>query len=180
GVGRCPPNHLTFSLAPWQSGGCGDMVDCWDCNVVATPSARRRPTVRKIAILPTLFTLGNAVSGFAAIAYASKVGPQPSAQDSFYFVLSACLILLAMAFDALDGYVARLSKSASDFGGQLDSLCDAVSFGLAPAFLLLRLGQGWEGTLMGKGVAVIAALYMVCAILRLARFNIENAPDASS
>jgi CDP-diacylglycerol--serine O-phosphatidyltransferase len=137
--------------------------------------------VKKIAILPTLLTLGNGVCGFAAIAYVSKVGPRPSELDNFYFGLSGCLILAAMVFDALDGYAARLSKTASDFGGQLDSLCDAVSFGAAPAFLLLRLCQDWrEQPLVAKAVAVIAALYMVCALLRLARFNIENAPDASS
>ncbi len=137
--------------------------------------------MKKIAILPTLLTLGNGVCGFASIACASKISHHSTeAELNYYFVLSACLILFAMVFDALDGYAARLSKTASDFGGQLDSLCDAISFGAAPAFLLLRLGQDWEKTLMGKGVATVAALYMVCAILRLARFNIENTPDTSS
>jgi CDP-diacylglycerol--serine O-phosphatidyltransferase len=137
--------------------------------------------VKKIAILPTLLTLGNGVCGFASIAYASKIGPTSTERDlNFYFVLSACLILAAMVFDALDGYAARLSKTASDFGGQLDSLCDAISFGAAPAFLLLRLGQDWDRSLIRQGVAIIAALYMVCAILRLARFNVENTPDPAS
>jgi CDP-diacylglycerol--serine O-phosphatidyltransferase len=137
--------------------------------------------VKKIAILPTLLTLSNGVCGFAAIAYASKIGPQSSAGElDYYFVLSACLILAAMLFDALDGYAARLSKSASDFGGQLDSLCDAISFGAAPAFLLLRLGMDWRQQLLGQAVAMIAALYMVCAVLRLARFNLENSPDPAS
>jgi CDP-diacylglycerol--serine O-phosphatidyltransferase len=134
-----------------------------------------RPLVKKISILPTLLTLGNGVCGFASIAYASKVGPQAGEWDDFYFGLSACLILAAMVFDALDGYAARLSKTASDFGGQLDSLCDAVSFGAAPAFLLLRLCPNW-----GSGVAVVASLFMVCALLRLARFNVENTTDNSS
>jgi CDP-diacylglycerol--serine O-phosphatidyltransferase len=140
--------------------------------------------VKKIAILPTLLTLGNAVCGFAAIAYASKIklvgpDPVPEADVGFYFTLSAWLILGAMAFDALDGYVARLSKTASEFGGQLDSLCDAISFGAAPAFLLLRLGQEWGSppAVAAQAISVVAALYMVCAILRLARFNIENSPD---
>jgi CDP-diacylglycerol--serine O-phosphatidyltransferase len=137
--------------------------------------------VKKIAILPTLLTLGNGVCGFAAIAFVSKVGPVPSENDNFYFGLSACLILAAMVFDALDGYAARLSKTASDFGGQLDSLCDAVSFGAAPAFLLLRLCQDWASKPpVRPAVASIAALYMVCALLRLARFNVENTPDAGS
>lgn len=137
--------------------------------------------MRKIAILPTLLTLGNGVCGFAAIAYASNIGPKSSAEElDRYFTISACLILLAMLFDVLDGYAARLSKTASDFGGQLDSLCDAISFGAAPAFLLLRLGMDWHESLVGQTVAMIAALYMVCAVLRLARFNLENTPDPAS
>ncbi len=137
--------------------------------------------MKRIAILPTLLTLGNAVCGFAAIVYASKINPEaPESQNNTFLVLSASLIFVAMVFDALDGYAARLSKSASDFGGQLDSLCDAISFGAAPAFLLLKLGQDWNRTVPGQGVAVIAALYMVCAVLRLARFNLENSPDPAS
>jgi CDP-diacylglycerol--serine O-phosphatidyltransferase len=136
--------------------------------------------VRKIAILPTLLTLGNGVCGFAAIAYASKISLRPSEADNFYFVLSAGLIFVAMVFDGLDGYAARLSKSASDFGGQLDSLCDAISFGAAPALLLLRLGQEWQQPLIRQSVATIAGLYVACAVLRLARFNLENSTDPAS
>lgn len=141
--------------------------------------------MHKIAILPTLMTLGNAVCGFASIAYASRIRldgsfPAPASDNNFYFLLSGILILSAMIFDALDGYVARLSKSSSEFGGQLDSLCDAVSFGLAPAFLLLRVGQDWHSILFRQAIAVIAALYLVCALLRLARFNLENSPDAAN
>jgi CDP-diacylglycerol--serine O-phosphatidyltransferase len=137
--------------------------------------------VKKIAILPTLLTLGNGVCGFAAIVYAGNIGPAtPPGEMEFYFLLSAGLIVAAMVFDALDGYAARLSKSASDFGGQLDSLCDAISFGAAPAFLLLRLGLDWQRALTRQAVFLIAALYMVCAVLRLARFNLENSPDPGS
>jgi CDP-diacylglycerol--serine O-phosphatidyltransferase len=86
-----------------------------------------------------------------------------------------------MVFDGLDGYVARLSKTSSDFGGQLDSLCDAISFGVAPAFLLLLLGREWgEHPVIQKAIAVVAVLYMTCAILRLARFNVENSPDPAA
>jgi CDP-diacylglycerol--serine O-phosphatidyltransferase len=134
--------------------------------------------VKKIAILPTLLTLGNGVCGFAAIAYASKIAPSSQGWEiDHYFVVSACLILAAMVFDVLDGYAARLSKTASEFGGQLDSLCDAISFGAAPAFVLLRLGMDWHQPLVRQAVALIAALYVVCAVLRLARFNMENTPD---
>lgn len=137
--------------------------------------------MKRIAILPTLLTLSNGVCGFAAIAYASKITPQSSSADiDSFFLSSAVLILAAMLFDALDGYAARMSKSASDFGGQLDSLCDAISFGAAPAFLLLRLGMDWREQLLGRAVAMIAALYVVCAVLRLARFNLENSPEPAS
>src|SRR5207244_2409958 len=94
--------------------------------------------------------------------------------------VAGALILAAMIFDALDGYAARLTRSASEFGGQLDSLCDAISFGLAPAFLLLRLRLQWQSPAVQQAIAVIAALYLVCAILRLARFNVENSPDPAS
>lgn len=140
--------------------------------------------VNRIPVLPTLLTLGNGVCGFAAIAYASKITLDGSISDQeidYYFLLSAGLILVAMVFDVLDGYAARMAKCATDFGGQLDSLCDAISFGAAPAFLLLRLGQEWASQLIiAKGVAIIAALYLACAVLRLARFNTENSPDATS
>jgi CDP-diacylglycerol--serine O-phosphatidyltransferase len=137
--------------------------------------------VKRIAILPTLLTLGNAVCGFASIHYASKIAlGMADEQCRPYFWISSVLIFAAMVFDVLDGYVARLSKSASEFGGQLDSLCDAISFGLAPAFLLLRMCQEWNTPPFKHGIVVIAALYMVCALLRLARFNLENSPDPAS
>jgi CDP-diacylglycerol--serine O-phosphatidyltransferase len=135
--------------------------------------------VRKIAIIPTLLTLGNAVCGFAAVVLASKITPdQPDTLR--FFAFSGWLILGAMIFDSLDGYVARLSKTASDFGGQLDSLCDAISFGVAPAFLLLKMGQDWTMPMARQALTVIAVLYMACAILRLARFNVENSPDPAA
>jgi CDP-diacylglycerol--serine O-phosphatidyltransferase len=131
--------------------------------------------VKKIAILPTLLTLGNAVCGFSAIAYASRIDGDLG--NEHYYATSAWLILLAMLFDVLDGYTARLSKTASNFGGELDSLCDGISFGAAPAFLILRLGREWEQIPIRSTIALIATLYMVCALLRLARFNVENTPD---
>ncbi len=141
-------------------------------------AATGRP-VKKIAILPTLLTLGNAVCGFSAIVVASWIDSGEG--KDVYFFYSAWLVVAAMLFDVLDGFVARLSKTASDFGGQLDSLCDAVSFGAAPAFLLLRLSGEWDrSTLMGNATVAIAVLFLVCVILRLARFNVENTPDPAS
>ena len=78
-----------------------------------------------------------------------------------------------MVFDALDGYIARLAKSASEFGAELDSLCDMVSFGVAPAFLLVKMCPQFS-FFHKEAVWVIAASYAVCASLRLARFNVET------
>jgi CDP-diacylglycerol--serine O-phosphatidyltransferase len=144
--------------------------------------------VKKIAVVPTLLTLGNGVCGFAAIACANKIGARdialgPGGSDPYdpYFAYSGWLIIAAMVFDMLDGYVARLSKTASKFGGELDSLCDAISFGVAPAFLLLKLGPGWEPRpVLHQLLAGIATIYMVCTILRLARFNVDNTPDPAA
>jgi CDP-diacylglycerol--serine O-phosphatidyltransferase len=136
-------------------------------------------TVKKIAIIPTLLTLGNGVCGFAALLCASRIPAGGNVGADPNLALAGWLIIGAMLFDALDGYVARLSRTASKFGGELDSLCDAVSFGVAPAFLLVRLGPSWE-PLLQQLVTGIAVLYMVCAILRLARFNVENTPDPAS
>lgn len=151
--------------------------------------------------LPSLCTLGNAVSGFAAIHFATKplspgvlaAGDLALAFVGRNLVIGAWLIFAAMVFDALDGRLARLTRKTSDFGGQLDSLCDAVSFGVAPAVLMLRAVQGVlrgdvgevdpigpQVAIWGKAIWVIAALYVCCAILRLARFNVENEPDESA
>jgi CDP-diacylglycerol--serine O-phosphatidyltransferase len=130
-----------------------------------------------------LLTLGNGICGFVAITFASKILPPPvgnAADNEIYFAWAGWFILFAMVFDLLDGYVARLTKTASDFGGELDSLCDVVSFGVTPAFLLLKLGPGLINPLLHQMVAGIAALYFACTALRLARFNVENNPDPST
>lgn len=133
--------------------------------------------MKKIAVVPTLLTLGNGVCGFAAVACAAKIGGTDALNDPFV-ALSGWLIFAAMVFDMLDGYVARISKTASRFGGELDSLCDVISFGVAPAFLLLKLGPGWEPKpILHQLLAGIATLYLVCVALRLARFNVDNTPD---
>lgn len=143
--------------------------------------------MKKIAIIPTLFTLGNGVCGFAAITFAARI-PRGvislGERDIEWLWWSALMILAAMVFDALDGRVARMARWTSDFGGQLDSLCDVISFGVAPAFLLLKLcsdaPQFASDALWIKGLWMIAVLYVVCAAMRLARFNVENdhSPDS--
>jgi len=130
---------------------------------------------RKIVIVPTLLTLGNAVCGLASIAYASRIGKDGFDPDlkMSYLAVSGWLIVAAMVFDALDGFFARLVRSTGRFGAELDSLCDAVSFGAAPAFLLLQLGPTWDQPRLHQLLAGVATLYLMCTILRLARYNVE-------
>jgi CDP-diacylglycerol--serine O-phosphatidyltransferase len=136
--------------------------------------------IRTIAILPTLFTLGNLACGFFAVVIASRIGfPQPNVVDPLDLqncMISAWLIFLAMVFDALDGYVARLSRTASDFGAELDSLCDVVTFGVAPAFLLVKMCPQFA-IIHRDTIWIIAASYAMCAAVRLARFNIETSDE---
>ncbi len=146
-------------------------------------------------MLPTLLTLGNAVCGFGAITILAQVGPteSPTAEQMQFFaekmVFASQLIFLAMLFDALDGSAARLTNQTSDFGAQLDSLCDVISFGVAPAFLMLKLthpNHHLMDTVVNPPFAYhprflwpIATLFVLCAAMRLARFNAETDEDDS-
>jgi CDP-diacylglycerol--serine O-phosphatidyltransferase len=139
--------------------------------------------LRTIAVFPTLLTLGNLVCGFFAIVVAARVEkPEDLAMIAGDLGavdncrLSGWLILLAMVFDALDGYVARLAKTTSDFGAELDSLCDCVSFGVAPAFLLVKICPRFT-FFHDQAVWIIAASFAACAAMRLARFNVETAEE---
>lgn len=152
------------------------------------PQRFRRHRHRVFAVLPTLLTLGNAACGFGAITFAAKVGPVDPASgpaDLTPFWVSALLIYLAMVFDALDGRAARWANQSSEFGAQLDSLCDALSFGAAPAFLMLQFVRHFETRFdvpfeyHPRLLWVIAVLFVLCAILRLARFNVETDEDDS-
>ena len=150
--------------------------------------------IRPIAVLPTLFTLGNLLCGFFAIVVLSRIekplntdiAPAPrielklesarefisSVDPTHNLMLAGALILLAMLFDAIDGQVARITRGTSDFGAQLDSLCDLVSFGLAPAILLVKMCPDFTN-LHSEAIWSVAALFACCAALRLARFNVE-------
>ena len=92
------------------------------------------------------------------------------------FSLAVTLILLAAILDALDGRVARLIKGTSEFGKELDSLTDFVSFGIAPVLILYF----WELNTYGKLGWAIALIYSVCCVLRLARFNLTKVEDRDS
>jgi CDP-diacylglycerol--serine O-phosphatidyltransferase len=155
----------------------------------ASEPATRRRRLGPIGVWPTLLTLGNLVSGFAAIHYAAK----PVGLDMTFgpwgwgsLTVAASLVLLGIALDAFDGAVARLTNSVTELGGQLDSFADIVTFGVAPAFIMLNLLSQYLGTgetivspdagnTLGKFCWAIAAIYVCCAALRLARFNVETA-----
>lgn len=137
------------------------------------PPARKTRRQRLVAVLPTLLTLGNAVCGFGAITYAAKVGPDSPAEGN-HLLVAASLIFLAMVFDVLDGSAARWTRQTSEFGAELDSLCDGVSFGAAPAFLMLKFCQEH---FLSRLIWAIAVSYVLCALLRLARFNVETEDD---
>jgi CDP-diacylglycerol---serine O-phosphatidyltransferase len=133
--------------------------------------------LRTISVLPTLFTLGNLVCGFFAIVVAARVAKPDSLSvspvDLENVMRSGWLILWAMLFDMLDGHVARLSNTSSEFGAQLDSLCDVISFGVAPGFLLVKMCPHFA-YMHREAVWIIAASFAACAALRLARFNVET------
>ena len=132
---------------------------------------------RLFATLPTLLTLCNGLCGFGAITFAAKVGLAHrigwGATDSDCLFIAGVLIFLAMVFDMLDGRAARWTNQSSQFGAELDSLCDVISFGVAPAFLLVKFSPEFHPRLLWS----IAGLYVICATLRLARFNVETDED---
>lgn len=150
----------------------------------------RKQRLSYITVLPSLVTILNGVCGFGAIVFASKGDGMSMPLGISYFAMSGYLILLAMIADMLDGRLARMSQSTSSFGGQLDSLCDVISFGLAPAFLMLKVmeyklaeipqvGPAMESFLI-RFIWLTAAVYISCAAIRLARFNVENEEDESA
>ncbi|HTI50225.1 MAG TPA: CDP-diacylglycerol--serine O-phosphatidyltransferase, partial [Planctomycetaceae bacterium] len=132
---------------------------------------------RMFAVLPTMLTLGNAVCGFGAITFAAKVDLATRTgwgkTDSECLFIAAVLVFLAMVFDMLDGRAARWAKQTSEFGAQLDSLCDAISFGAAPAMILIKFSE-FSNDFHPRILWGIAVLFVLCAILRLARFNVET------
>jgi CDP-diacylglycerol--serine O-phosphatidyltransferase len=123
---------------------------------------RRRLRVRRgVALLPSLFTMGNMFCGYACIVYALR-------RD---YETAAPFIGVAIVLDMLDGRIARLTGTTSDFGVQLDSLADLMSFGIAPAIL----SYAWGLEPLGRLGAFSGFLYVSAAALRLARFNIQSA-----
>src|SRR5256885_3706400 len=132
------------------------------------PAERRRarkprPNLRKLMfVLPNLFTVSSIFCGVYSITLSAG---EPTG-DNFY--RAAVAIFFGSFFDAFDGRVARLTRTQSDFGVELDSLADVITFGVAPAILVYK----WALAGMGLAGIVICSLYAACGAIRLARFNV--------
>ena len=117
-------------------------------------------------LLPNILTLAGVCLGISSIKFSIDGN----------FSLAVTLILFAAILDALDGRIARLIKGTSEFGKELDSLTDFVSFGIAPAFILYF----WELNNYGKLGWAITLIYSVCCVLRLARFNLTKIEETET
>lgn len=166
------------------------------------PRSRR---MRSLALAPTLITLGNLLCGFAAIHFGLRamydfgagVGPDQFMTLKYaalervlpsFLSVGAGLVLLGMVLDMFDGLIARVTRSTTNFGGQLDSLADVVTFGVAPATLMVAfMTQKLAGDsiipspisdhILGRATWAAAAIYVSMTAVRLARFNVEHARD---
>lgn len=124
---------------------------------------RRETLQRGVIILPSAFTLGNLFFGIYAMISVSRGD----------FLWAGWCIIIAGILDMLDGSVARLTRTGSAFGAELDSLVDAISFGVAPSFIMFALFFGdtqWSW--------VLSFVYVTAVVVRLARFNIEQGGEA--
>ena len=154
--------------------------------ILVDPRTPGRP--RKVAYaLPTLFTAGNIFLGFVSIMRCFRgamlaAGGAGGAPDQF--VIAAQAIGAAVFLDGLDGRIARMTNTTSDFGREMDSLADVISFGIAPAFLAWAWGinfagadlaQAFRDNLQSAGT-FLSFLFLICGAARLARFNIQHNP----
>src|SRR5881409_124064 len=139
---------------------------------------RERPRIRRsLSIVPSLFTIGNIFCGYYSIISTLRGN----------WDYAAVLIGIGYILDGLDGRIARLTKTTSDFGVQLDSLADIVTFGVAPAVLAFNWGFGVSEGIEGSAARHVHQLgslasfaFVVCGALRLARFNLQAKSETSS
>jgi CDP-diacylglycerol---serine O-phosphatidyltransferase len=129
----------------------------------ATDRPRKNRLRRGVYLLPSLFTMGNMFCGYACIIYAMRGELETAAP----------FIGFAYVLDVLDGRVARITGGESEFGLQFDSLADVVSFGMAPAILSFQ----WGLSPLGRLGWAAGFMFVACAAMRLARFNIQHVSD---
>ena len=120
----------------------------------------QKPRSKGIYLLPNLFTTSALFAGFYAI----------TGSINGHFEIAVIVIFIAMILDGLDGRVARMTNTQSEFGAQYDSLADLVSFGVAPA----AVAYAWGLSSLGKLGWMAAFIYATCGALRLARFNVQH------
>lgn len=145
---------------------------------------KRRRLRKGIYLLPSLFTTFNIALGFYAL-YHTFSG---SLNEPWHYDNAAKAIGIAIIFDGLDGKIARMTNTSSDFGREFDSLADVITFGVAPAFLAFIWGFHMVGPLNGSGweariaqLGVIASFsFLIAGAARLARFNIQVNPQPSN
>jgi CDP-diacylglycerol--serine O-phosphatidyltransferase len=149
-------------------------------------SPERRPH-RAAYALPTLFTAGNIFLGFVSVMQSiqgAMVAHDGTAGAEHHFEIAAKTIGLAFLLDGLDGRIARLTNTTSDFGREMDSLADVISFGIAPAVLAYTWGVQFTDPGLGAGLhrqilavgSFIAFMFLLCGSARLARFNVQKNP----
>lgn len=145
-----------------------------------TTKPKRRPS-RGMYVLPSLFTAGNIAAGY----YAITQSIQGTVADPSYFDRAALAIGFAILFDSVDGFIARMTNTASDFGRELDSLADVITFGVAPSLLAYIWGfrmlppslhPQFRQNVVHAGVFA-CFLFVICGASRLARFNISVNPQ---
>jgi CDP-diacylglycerol---serine O-phosphatidyltransferase len=147
-----------------------------------SPNPPRRGLRKGLYLIPSLFTAANIGMGFFAVmdslrAFQLLAGSNPDlAGAALRFDHAAIAIGLAVLFDMLDGRIARMTKTTTEIGIQLDSIADVVTFGLAPAVLTYVWGYGaslTEGTNLHQLSWFISFMYLMCGAFRLARFNVQ-------
>lgn len=131
----------------------------------------RRGIQRGIYIVPSIFTIGNILCGFYAVINSIKAYQAPPDEAARLFDNAARAIGYAVLLDGLDGRIARMTKTTSEFGVELDSIADVITFGIAPAVMAYTWGygstSGHERLAWG-----ISFFFLICGALRLARFNV--------
>ena len=149
------------------------------------PEARRRP--KAAYALPTLFTAGNIYLGYLSILRSFQgsllVATDPAGAAASFEVAAKC-IGIGMLLDGLDGRIARMTNTTSDFGRELDSLADIISFGIAPALLAYAWGVQFVDVASGPALVdqlhragkLIIFVFLLCGAARLARFNVQKNP----
>lgn len=142
---------------------------------VEKPQPERKGFKKSVYIIPSLFTTANIFCGFSAVIESVSGSVSLSQGDvagaARHFNIAALFIGWAVLFDFLDGRVARMTNSTTQFGVEFDSIADVLTFGIAPALLVYCWGYGFVPEL-GSAPWAVSFLYLICGALRLARFNV--------